>query len=329
MIHSDVGLFPRSAEGSGGEVFEGLSDRLGRVSVIIPVRDDPRVRDVVASLLEQLPPDAEVLVADDGAPGSLPPLPGARIVPVHSGNPGNARNTAARLAQGEILLFLDADVVVPPGWIAAALSIFADRSVAAAQGYSEAVGGDALARRMQAEYDRFVASHGPTGQSDLCDTRCFGIRREVFERFHFDVEEPYCEDGALGRRLFEANIPIRYLPEWRVGHIYTSSALGELSRIRRYAAAATRHFHRTGRDLFRAPGSEAPRGPGASLLRLCARWPALGPPLSRLLWLAARAVGAGGKAPGPIGRGLFSAARRAAVLSARLCRDNGPPPPER
>ena len=64
------------------------------ISVIIPVRDDPRVRDVVASLLEELPPDAEILVADDGPAGDLPALPGARIVPVHSGNPGNARNQA-------------------------------------------------------------------------------------------------------------------------------------------------------------------------------------------------------------------------------------------
>src|SRR6478672_794949 len=160
-----------------------------KFSIIIPVRDDPRVRDVVDSLLPQLPAGAEILVADDGAPGRLPSLPGARIVPVHSGNPGNARNQAARVAGGEVFLFLDADVVVPPDWVERARAIFADPGVLAAQGRSEVVGRGAVARRMQEEYDRFVASHDPTGRGDLCDSRCFGIRREVFESHPFDVEE--------------------------------------------------------------------------------------------------------------------------------------------
>lgn len=302
-----------------------------KFSIIIPVRDDPRVREVVASLVKELPPDAEILVADDGVAGSLLPLAGARILPVHSGNPGNARNQAARIARGEILLFLDADVVVPSGWIERARSIFADAGVLAAQGYSEAVGPGALARRMQEEYDRFVASHDTTGHADLCDTRCFGIRREVFESYPFDVEEPYCEDSALGRRLFEAGIRIRFIPEWRIGHHYTRSAIGELSRLRRYAAASEAHLQRTGRDLFRAPGGEPPRGPGASLLRALARRPGpvsggpcgrpslLAPPVAAILWVLALAIGAGaGLLPGALGRRLFSRARRAAVLSERI-----------
>jgi glycosyltransferase involved in cell wall biosynthesis len=288
------------------------------ISVIVPVRNDPRVRDVVASLVEELPSDAEILVADDGPAGSLPPLPGARIVPVHSGNPGNARNQAARHAKGDVLLFLDADVVVPAGWIATARAIFADPRVLAAQGYSESVGRGALPRRMQEEYDRFVASHDATEQRDLCDTRCFGIRREVFDRFPFDVEDRFCEDSALGRRLFEARIPIRFVREWRVGHLYTRSTFRELSRLRRYAAASVAHLRRTGRDLFRPPGGAAPRGPGAFFLRLCLRRPALAPPLSAVLWLAALTAGAGARAPSPLGRRLFSAASRAAVLSARI-----------
>jgi GT2 family glycosyltransferase len=176
---------------------------------------------------------------------------------------------------------------------------------------------------MQEEYDRFVASHDTTEQRDLCDTRCFGIRREVFERFPFDTEEPYCEDAALGRRLFEARIPILFVREWRVGHHYTRSAFRELSRLRRYAAASAAHLRRTGRDLFRAPGAEAPRGPGASLLRSCLRQPALARSVAAVLWLSALALGAGARAPSPLGRRLFSAARRAAVLSARIAGQDG------
>ena len=292
-------------------------------SIVIPVRDEPRVAELVRSLLAEPSSDAEILVADDGDPGDLPGLPGARVLPIHSGNPGNARNQAARQARGDILLFLDTDVVVSSGWLRQARSLFANSEVVAAQGHCEAVGDHPVARRMQEEYDRFVASHAGTGYHDLCDTRCFGIRRGVFEHFPFDVEEPYCEDGALGRRLFEANIPIVFAPEWRVRHHYTRSITRELSRLRRYAAASMAHFHRTGRDLFQAPGTAAPRGPGAFLLSVCRRWPLLGPPAAAALWLLAFALGRGALIREPIGRTCFSLARRAAVLSARLARPAG------
>jgi len=291
-----------------------------RVSIVIPVRNDVRVAELVRSLVAQLPPGAEILVADDGDEGKLPELPGARVLPVHSGNPGNARNQAARFASGEVLLFLDSDVVVPPDWIQKAQSLFADPALLAVQGYSVAVGDDPVAGRMQEEYDRFVASHESTGYRDLCDTRCFGIRRAVFERFRFEVEEPYCEDAVLGRRLFESQIPILFVRDWKVGHYYTRSVTHELSRLRRYASASVAHLQRTGRDLFRAPGAAAPRGPGASLLRQRDRWPLLGPPAAAALWIFAIVVGMGAAARDPWGRRLFSIARRAAVLSVRLAR---------
>lgn len=288
-------------------------------SVIIPVKDDPRVRDVVSAVAPQLSGGDEILVADDGTPGTLPPMPPARVVAVHGRNQANARNQAVRQAAGHVLLFLDADVAVPAGWLATAKRIFADPGVVAANGFSRATGPEHfLARRMQEEYERFVASHAATGYADLCDTRCFGIRREVFEQFLFDIEELSSPDGVLGRRLFEASIPIRFVPEWTVGHHYTRSIPRELNRLRGYSAGAARHLERTGRDLFGLPGAGPPRGPGAAILRLTRRWPALGAPIGRLLWLTALVIGAGAAAPGPLGARLFSRARRAAVLSARI-----------
>jgi GT2 family glycosyltransferase len=289
-----------------------------KVSIIIPVKDDPRVADVVASLRLDLPPDGEIVVADDGKPGALPPLPGAHIVPVHGGNPGRARNVAARAARGQVLLFTDADVFIPAGWVQTALAIFEDPAVAAAQGNTRTKGAGQLARRLDEEYDRFVESHAATGYADLCDTRCFGVRREVFERFGFDFEEPFCEDASLGRRLFEAGILIRFVPAWLVEHYARGSVSEELARFRRYAAASERHFRRTGRDLFRAPQGPAPKGPGASLLRLGRRLPALTPATSLALWALALTLGRLSAATLPGGRQLFSGARRAAVLSGRL-----------
>jgi glycosyltransferase involved in cell wall biosynthesis len=289
-----------------------------RFSVVIPVRNDPRVRDVVAALLPQAAADGEILVADDGTPGALPSLPGAQVVPVHAHNPGIARNAAAARARGEILLFTDADVVLPADWVAIALAAFEDPDVPAIQGMSRAVGDSAVTLRVQEEYDRFVRSHASSGSRDFCDSRCFGIRREVFERFSFDAADAPCEDAALGRRLFEAGLFIRFVPRWGVGHLFTDSVIFELGRLRRYAAASRRHQLRTARDLFRSPGDPPARGPGAALLRLADRHPVLGPPAGHGLWIAALAAGAGARIPAGIGRGMFQGARRAAVLSARL-----------
>jgi glycosyltransferase involved in cell wall biosynthesis len=299
-----------------------------KISIIVPVKDDPRVEGVVEALRRELPPDAEILVADDGIPGTLPLLPGARIVPVHGGNPGRARNEAARVARGDLLLFTDADVLLPVGWIRTAVTIFEDPSVVAAQGNTLTRGKSRLARRVDEEYERFVESHAATGYADLCDTRCFGVRRQVFERFGFDSGEPFCEDSSLGRRFFEASVPIRFVPAWFVEHHLRSSISGELARFRRYAEASERHLRRTGRDLFRPPGTVPPRGPGASFLRLSRRFPVFAPSASRLLWALALALGMLSSVPLRSGRSLFSRARRAAVLSGRIGPRSGTRDPE-
>ena len=291
-----------------------------RLSVVIPVKNDPRVADVVGALQKQLPADGEIVVADDGTPGVLPPLPGGRvrIVPVHRGDPALARNEAVRSSRGRILLFTDADVILPPAWVATALALFEDPSVQAVQGNSRTRGEKGLAALLDREYREFVQSHASTGFADLCDTRCFGIRREVFEKHPFEAVEVYTEDSGMGRRLFEAGIRIRFAPEWEVEHYSRGSLRQELIRFRGYASASQRQLLRTGLDLFRAPGSPPPRGPGADLLGVVRRFPFTAKVLGRGAWAIARALGRASEiswgAPAPI----FLRARRAAMLSGRL-----------
>ena len=99
------------------------------VSVIIPVRNG-------AALLGQLI-DAirgqqaaeritEIIVVDDDSTddtAAVARAAGARVVrPVErSGNPAHARNVGARIARGDLLIFLDADCVPRPGWLAVML----------------------------------------------------------------------------------------------------------------------------------------------------------------------------------------------------------------
>ncbi|HWQ99863.1 MAG TPA: glycosyltransferase [Candidatus Methylomirabilis sp.] len=86
-----------------------------RLSIIIPTKNEevhlPRL---LASIKEQTFTDYEVIVADAHSNDGTRRIAeewGARVV--EGGMPGEGRNEGALHAQGELLLFLDADVVLP------------------------------------------------------------------------------------------------------------------------------------------------------------------------------------------------------------------------
>ena len=88
------------------------------VSVVIPAhRGDEGFRACLASVAASRPPAGEVIVVVDGeAPGctALAAEAGARVLATAgSEGPAVARNRGAREAAGAVVLFLDADVVVP------------------------------------------------------------------------------------------------------------------------------------------------------------------------------------------------------------------------
>jgi glycosyltransferase involved in cell wall biosynthesis len=96
-----------------------------QISVIIPARnEEATIGRIVRAVLTQAANGQrlEVVVADDGSRDDTAGeanRAGARIVATGSreGNPAVARNQAARLARGDLLIFLDADCLPQPGWL--------------------------------------------------------------------------------------------------------------------------------------------------------------------------------------------------------------------
>jgi hypothetical protein len=99
-----------------------------RISVVVPTynRGVP-LRDTIDALLccrLDLVGTAELIVVDDGSPvpvdlqGVIPPSGFAlSVLRRPNGGPAAARNTGFRAARGHFVLFVDDDIVVPPGLI--------------------------------------------------------------------------------------------------------------------------------------------------------------------------------------------------------------------
>jgi len=95
-----------------------------RVSIIVPVHNNPQdLRKCLSALTAPSDAESEVIVVDDASTDDTPAVAarmGVRVLRLaQNSGPAAARNHGARLAQGEILFFVDADVVVAPGrWAA-------------------------------------------------------------------------------------------------------------------------------------------------------------------------------------------------------------------
>jgi glycosyltransferase involved in cell wall biosynthesis len=137
-----------------------------RVSICIPARNPSNLRHVLHALALQTYPCAlmEVVIADDGsdppitATGNYPfPVSVVRLSQTLAFGAGRGRNAAARRATGDLLMFLDADIVPERQVIASYARWFVDRSDVMAMGICRFADIEQLTDE---EFDRLVAKDG-------------------------------------------------------------------------------------------------------------------------------------------------------------------------
>jgi len=243
----------------------------------------------------------------------------AEVIVLERSYPGEARNRVARQASGAVLLFLDDDVEIPPGLLAAVEEAFADDPALAAAGGPnltppaspsfEDLAGRVLASAfgtgpLRFRYRASAAGPGSGHRLTLCN---LAVRRFVFAAGGFDPDLACAEENELLARLRRARGRIAYLPELAVYHHRRRSLGGHLRQMVKYG------FGR-GQVLVRAP----------SVRQLPYAVPALAPPGLAAVALAGRAglavaalaayaVAVGGAS---IGLGRSRAATAAALLAA-------------
>jgi hypothetical protein len=205
-----------------------------RLTVIVPVHNGrlqlPRCLDALRSSAFT---DFEVIVVDDCSTDNTREIAersGARYVrtPYNMG-PGGGRNLAARHAQGEILVFVDSDVVVPREALGIIAEDFArDAQLAALFGSYDAAPAwpDFLSqyKNLMHHYVHQISKE----EAVTFWAGCGAIRRSVFEEFGgFDLKKypkPSIEDIELGFRLWRAGrrillekrLQVKHLKKWTV-----------------------------------------------------------------------------------------------------------------
>jgi GT2 family glycosyltransferase len=239
---------------------EGSAARPGRpptVSVIIPVHDG---LDAFRACLEGLrsadPEPNEILVIVDGGadgPAELAGRSGARVLktPARSG-PAAARNLGARAARSDVLLFLDADVLMPPRVVGQVAAYFHEHpEVAAVIGSYD----DAPAEsNLLSQYKNLLQHYMHQRSSEEGFTfwgACGAVRRDVFLAlggYDEGYRRPSIEDIELGYRLKAAGHRVRVCKGLQVKHLkrWTAASLFRSDFFRR-ALPWTRLILRTRR----------------------------------------------------------------------------------
>lgn len=201
-------------------------------SIIIPVYNRPdELADLLESLQKQTYADFEVVVVEDGSTLSsgdvVRKYQGAlnlRYYKIPNSGPGKARNYGAERSEGDYLLILDSDVVLPSTWLESVDKSLKEHPVDAFGGPDRAdTSFTPIQKAINYAMTSFFTTGGIRGGKKKLDTfypRSFnmGIRREVYQRLGGFSGMRYGEDIDFSLRILEAGYQTALFPSTWVYH---------------------------------------------------------------------------------------------------------------
>jgi GT2 family glycosyltransferase len=197
------------------------------VSVVIPVYNaEATLAECLTRVFQSTFERFEVVLVDDGStdrsrtiaqsfPVRVVPSPG-RV------GPAQARNIGARAAVGEILFFIDSDVMLRPDSLTHLADAFEDGTVDALCGVQSAeMRHNDLVSQYKNLWMRWTYLRH-TGAVPLFYTTAAAIRRDAFVRvggFDEGYATPNVEDTAFGQKLARLGLSVRVHPPLEVEHV--------------------------------------------------------------------------------------------------------------
>ena len=205
-----------------------------KYSIIVPVYNRPdEVDELLESLSNQTHRDFEVIMVEDGSVKTCKDVCDkyADILVLHyyakeNSGPGQSRNYGAEHANGEYIIILDSDVVLPKDYVEAI-----DKSLSSASEEIVAFGGPDAAhpsftpvqKAISYSMTSFFTTGGIRGGKAKLDKfypRSFnmGIRRDVYQQLDGFTKMRFGEDIDFSYRIVEAGYRPRLFPDAWVWH---------------------------------------------------------------------------------------------------------------
>ena len=202
-----------------------------KYSIIVPVYNRPdEVDELLESLSNQTQKDFEVIIVEDGSIKTCKDVCDkyADILVLHyyakeNSGPGQSRNYGAERANGEWLIILDSDVVLPEGYLAAIDSAIS--SDIAAFGGPDAAHPSFTPIQKAISYSMtsFFTTGGIRGGKAKLDkfyprSYNMGIRRDVYQQLGGFSKMRFGEDIDFSYRIVESGNKTQLFPEAWVWH---------------------------------------------------------------------------------------------------------------
>ncbi len=225
-----------------------------RVSVVMPVYNaEATLAECLTRLYQSTFTDFETIMVDDGCTDSSCAIAAnfpVRIVPSPGRvGPAVARNLGARVATGELLFFIDSDVMVRPDTLSLLAEGFENGDV---DGFCGVQAAQMRHRDLVSQYKNIWMRWTylrQTGDVPLFYTTAAAIRREAFLRvggFDQGYATPNVEDTAFGQKLARMGVRVRIHPELEVEHVkrYSLSGLLKVDFMRAISLTRLKLRHR-------------------------------------------------------------------------------------
>lgn len=212
------------------------------ISVIIPVYNGA---DTISSCLDHLEncdypkEEYEIIVVDNNSTDNTEDIVKKHNVKYYlepKKGQAAARNLGARMAEGDILGFVDADCLVDKTWISEVEKSFVSINVAAIVGLREHITRNIYDVMQSMDYQKYWEDELSSGRplNRICGSNC-AIRKEVFQELEgFDIDLYNFQDIELGFRIVESGYHLEYNPNVKVKHIYLDTFDTLLSKMSKH-----------------------------------------------------------------------------------------------